>query len=252
VFQSCCWIKIDWVAGYLSLIYQAAGHKAGMFSTEVVRQKDGTYNVVGGAADGDKNVYVVDNEKNLNRTAILGQSVTDHSFLDDHGKAIIDAKINLTDNSGADFLNNDIIGDKSLTFLHYINNAKGGEDYDFKTNNIANRSLRESITQYEYRGMAVNSVPGLNSNDGSTVIASARDIGNIGAGYIAGSNGLNWQQARLGFDALQSVQDKKLSLESPTSQLAEKVGFNLGVSAYKKTNPWASSIFPTDTPFPAH
>lgn len=35
-------------------------------------------------------------------------------------------------------------------------------------------------------------------------IASARDIGNLGAGYIAGKKGMPWGLARAGFDALQS------------------------------------------------
>jgi hypothetical protein len=58
--------------------------------------------------------------------------------------------------------------------------------------------------------------------DNVTVIASARDIGNFGAGYIAGNNGLTWGTARLGFDALQSKQQGTFATEGQTTQMAQK------------------------------
>ncbi len=38
------------------------------------------------------------------------------------------------------------------------------------------------------------------------LIASARDIGNYAAGYVAGVHGISWESARLAFDALETMQ----------------------------------------------
>lgn len=49
----------------------------------------------------------------------------------------------------------------------------------------------------------------INLKDDNTtlpVYASARDIGNIAAGFIAGVNGLSWGISRMAFDALESFQ----------------------------------------------
>lgn len=45
---------------------------------------------------------------------------------------------------------------------------------------------------------------------GITVYSSARDIGNMMAGYIAGCKGLTWGMARMGFDAYQSILEKNM------------------------------------------
>ena len=187
----------------------------GMFSTDVTQNSDGTYKVVAAKADGEKNIYV-QNAKGERTGQVIGKTLTDHSFFGDNGKVVKGATINLSDKSGANFLNNKIIGNKGLTLAGYIKNATGGKEYDFKTNGIQGipKSERE---QYEYRGMPVNDVPGLSDKSGVPVIATARDIGNAGAGYVSGNNGLTWEQARLGFDGLQSKQDGKFSLEGPTT-----------------------------------
>lgn len=39
-------------------------------------------------------------------------------------------------------------------------------------------------------------------------IASARDIGNYAAGYVAGVHGFGWGSSRFAFDALQTKQEK--------------------------------------------
>lgn len=38
----------------------------------------------------------------------------------------------------------------------------------------------------------------------TTNAAERGDVGNVAAGYVAGSNGLTWQEARAGFDALET------------------------------------------------
>jgi predicted NAD/FAD-binding protein len=64
------------------------------------------------------------------------------------------------------------------------------------------------------------------------VWTSARDIGNIAAGYIAGINGLSWTTTRLGFDALESYQKGRLTTETSTTQYAQRLGFNIGNTLY--------------------
>jgi RHS repeat-associated protein len=222
----------------------------GMFSTDVTKNDDGTYKVVAAKADGDKNVYV-QNSKGQRTGETIGKTVTENSFLGDDGKVVKGALINLNDKTGSNFLNNSIIGNKNLTLFGYMKNATGGKFFDFKTNGIKGIPANER-TQYMYRGMAVEGVSGISTNDGSPIIASARDIGNIGAGYVAGENGFNWAQSRLGFDGLQSYQQGKLAVEGTTTQLAEKVGFDLGAKSYQIKFPWSSAINPTDNPFPVH
>jgi RHS repeat-associated protein len=220
-------------------------------STDVLKNADGTYKVVAAKADGDKNVYV-QNAQGQRTGEVIGKTLTDHSFLDDHGKVVQGATINLSDKSGANFLNKDIIGNKKLTLTDYMKNATGGKEYDFKTNGISDRPQGESISQYEYRGMPVNDVQGVGDKSGVPIIATARDIGNMGAGYVAGDNGLTWNEARLGFDALQSYQDGKPSIEGPTTQEAQKAGYDLGIKNYVATHPWQTSFDGSGNPFPPH
>ena len=228
----------------------------GTTSTDVLKNPDGTYKVVAAKADGDKKVYV--QNSNGQRTGqVIGQTVTDHSFLDDKGKAVVGATINLSNKSGQNFLNN-LMGDKKLGLLSYLNNAKGGEKYDFKTNGPKGEVnwMKDNVAKgdweaYSYRGGTVDGVPGLGGGGGLPTIASARDIGNIGAGFMAGSNGMSWSDARLGFDALQSKQQGQLATEGQTSQLAERVGFNLGVNTFHTDHPF-KSLFQIEPGFPAH
>lgn len=103
-----------------------------------------------------------------------------------------------------------------------------------------------TMDQYKYRGMPFK--------DAGTDIAyaSARDIGNYVAGYIAGRVGMNWKTARMGFDALESAQNRRLSSEGMTTQKAERMGYEAGASKswLKKTNDWLKQLFniPNKTP----
>ncbi|MGY6744903.1 MAG: RHS repeat-associated core domain-containing protein [Cecembia sp.] len=193
----------------------------GKFSTDVVENKDGTYTVVeGDANDGDKNIYVVsrNSEGGYDRTGVsIGESVTTHSFFDDHGNAVAGAVINPNSTEGQDFLDNEIISaNPSLT--EYMANATGGKDLDFKTRGIDQREAGTTETQHMYRGSK--------TKDGS--FGSARDFGNMGAGIVAARKGLSWGVARLGFDALQSIQERGIATEGVPTQSAQKVGFSIG------------------------
>jgi hypothetical protein len=59
-----------------------------------------------------------------------------------------------------------------------------------------------------------------------------RDIGNIGAGYVAGSILLPWSSTRLGFDGYNFIKNGQLT-ESPVSKEAQIRGFILGNPVYR-------------------
>ncbi|MCT7905269.1 Cell wall-associated polypeptide CWBP200 [Candidatus Ornithobacterium hominis] len=209
---------------------------------DVRKNKDGSYTVVGGVANTDKNVYVVD-EKGQRTGQILGQMLTEYSFHYDDGSAVTGSNINLNDQSGQNFFNNEI---KNIGLFDYMGNAQGGEPLDFKTNNIPKELTLEQESQYHYRGM---------SFEGK--IASARDIGNYSAGYVAGKHGQSWGASRIAFDALETKQNYKTwnvfkwrswKTEGQPTQQAERAGHNAGYPIYKQrqfekqwqkaTNPW--------------
>lgn len=115
-----------------------------------------------------------------------------------------------------DFVNN------TPSILNYMFNATKGEKYDFKQQNAPNPTIVPE-NMYNNRGMAIS----INEND---YIASARDIGNYAAGYIAGHNGLSWTEARLGFDALETRQHHFLpSIEGKPSRYAQFKGYTSGL-----------------------
>ncbi|MFO7825423.1 MAG: hypothetical protein R6V72_15910 [Cyclobacterium sp.] len=96
--------------------------------------------------------------------------LTEYSFHGEDGNAVVGAVINPNDNSGQNFMNNDIIkGNPGL--FHYMKNATGGEKFDFKRDGTKPGDANYNNPQYHYRGMSFNGK-----------IASARDIGNYAAG----------------------------------------------------------------------
>jgi RHS repeat-associated protein len=197
-------------------------------STDVTKNSDGSYTVAGGKADGDRNIYVVD-DKGKRTGEVLGKSLTEYSFLDDKGNGVKGAVINPSDKSGVNFLNNEIVN-SNLDLLTYMPNAVGGEKYDFKTRDAEDRPIDMSSTEYSYRGMPFEGVDKFGNQDGkTTTFASGRDFGNVAAGFVAGNNGLSWSMARAGFDLLESYQNKSLSTEGKPTQRAEWLGHLVGI-----------------------
>jgi len=166
----------------------------------------------------------------------IGESLTSHSFMDSNNAGVVGATINLSDGSGQKFIDNEIIA-ANLNLIEYMPNATGGQSLDFKTRNINSRPKGMSRDQYVYRGMLF---------DGK--IASARDLGNYAAGYVAGDNGLSWSTARMGFDGLESYQQGKFATEGNTTQFAQRAGHNRSYPIFqakqqkramqRATNPW--------------
>jgi hypothetical protein len=109
-------------------------------------------------------------------------------------------------------------------------NATGGKIYDFKERGIENRPKGMTEIQYRYRGMPIKESDG----SGYRVYTSARDVGNIAAGYMAGRKGLLWEEARFGFDGLETLQHFPGLWETeglPTQQ-AQRIGFDNGSAIY--------------------
>lgn len=92
--------------------------------------------------------------------------------------------------------------------------------YDFKTTNGNDKKMDNPII---YRGMPI----GKTANN-ITIYASARDIGNYAAGYMAGVNGIPYTYARFAFDAYQIFSTMKPEIEGISTQNAERLGWERG------------------------
>lgn len=200
-------------------------------STYVIKNEYGTYRVVGGNLDdNDLNIYSINfKDGKYDGISSIGTTTSITSFYDSYannreGAWAIGSIIDPTDNSGQQFLNN-LVKD-APEIVHYMDNAKRGQKYDFKSTNGENKSIAEID---EYRGMPVGQ-----TKDGKSIYTSAKDIGNIGAGWVAGSHNIPWPIARIAFDRLQSQQDGKPSVELPSTQNAEFVGWRTGKRDYDR------------------
>ena len=112
-------------------------------------------------------------------------------------------------------------------------NGRNGGCYDFKSVGIPDNLNSGEQVLYYYRGMPINF-------GNENYITTARDIGNVFAGFIAGINGLPYRYARFGFDFYQK------GPEPNVSRYAQDYGFLLGKNIYnnaiknffKKYWPW--------------
>ena len=168
-------------------------------STWVINHAEGQYLIVGGNLDdNDKNIYVGSFNKDgiFVPTGSIGVSTSMTSFYNTDTKGggswQVGSIINMNDNSGDRFLSN-LISNNPPMIDDYMLNARNNQPYDFKVTNGTNQPINGIDI---YRGMPI----GINGK-GKTIITSARDIGNIAAGYIAGVNGMTWPATRIGFNA---------------------------------------------------
>jgi RHS repeat-associated protein len=183
-------------------------------STQVDENEDGTYTVVGGDQnDGDNGIYIK-NEDGTNGE-LIGYSVTPESFLrTDMEDPTWMGTIDPNDQSGKSFLN--MVMEEQELLSYIVDKGRGFHEWDFKRSNGTDGVEYTEPVDF-YRGM-----PLMGTYNGKQIFGSARDVGNIGAGYIAAINGMRWEWSRAAFDAYQS--------ESETSgtQLAQRVGFVIG------------------------
>ena len=113
--------------------------------------------------------------------------------------------INPCDNSGKQFLDH-IMGENSPSLLKYMFYARIGKRYDFKVTNGTDSKIKGIDPQ---RGMPIS-----RSSDGTTTYASARDVGNMAAGYIAAKNGISWKNARKAFDLYQGAPEGRTTVSA--------------------------------------
>ncbi len=99
-----------------------------------------------------------------------------------------------------------------------MENAQNFHEYDFKSTNGTTDVLYKNSIDY-YRGM-----PFLwPDEDGLPTIVSARDVGNIVAGYYAGINGFSWNRTRKAMNKYDASE-----IEAMSSQAAQYYGWDYG------------------------
>ena len=190
-------------------------------SVEVKAKGNGKYEVVKGLYDGGNTVYIVDDEGN--RTGeILGYSLTPYTFYNEDGNVIDGSIIDMNDYSGQIFydeINNNTPGEYYYAFGEENANGQNFGDYDFKAIGLPEGLSQKAIWQYYDRGMLFDYGNGL-------YIASARDIGNFVAGFVAGKNGVGFIVARFGFDWYQG------GIEPKVSRRAQNKGYFWGLRCF--------------------
>ena len=203
-------------------------------STWVVANPDGTYTIEGGNLDdNDLNIYVVtyDEDGNMIIGESIGKTSSITSFYDgdkDDNNEITGWKtgsvINPNDRSGWEFISELVITDPSL--VEYMLGARKNKRYDFKVTNGTNTKVADIDV---YRGMPI-----FKDVNGTVIYSSARDVGNIMAGFIAGKKGLSWGMSRLGFDGYQMLSDirnkKWPRPEGTSTRNAQYLGWKIAVT----------------------
>ncbi len=191
-------------------------------STKVRLIEDGVYEVIGGEFDDDKNIYVYEQDENGEYTIrgkSIGVTTSITTFYDsDNGQWKINSIINESDDSGKNFLSG--ITENPPPLYEYMKNARKNHKYDFKATNGTDQPIPNIDP---YRGMPI----GTNS-ERKTVYSSARDIGNMVAGYMAAINNVKLSVALSAFNAYQSYQDQKFSIEGISTRNAEVLGWKYG------------------------
>ena len=205
-------------------------------STWVMQNADGTYRVIGGdLEDKDRNIYVYRmQDGQLIRGESIGITTSTTSFYNSDAKGgkgawAIGSTIDPNNQSGDNFLS-EIIRNSPAMLDDYAMNARNGHKYDFKVTNGTDKEIKNIDV---YRGMPI----GKNAN-GQIIYTSARDIGNIAAGYVAGSNGMSWVASRIAFDLYHD------GIEGISTRNAEYYGWRMGYnqSPNKRLNNFKKSM----------
>ncbi|WP_263834048.1 two-partner secretion domain-containing protein [Sulfurospirillum oryzae] len=193
------------------------------YSTDVQKLPDGRYKVVNvNLKDNDKSIYVV-NDKGERTGEKIGESIFIDSFYyaDGSSKATLARGIiDTTSKEGANFLNNKIYSD-TPSIASYINEWR---NYNFKDIGAEKYPPGQERADYTYRGSQI--YPG--------VYASARDFGNIGAGYVAGYGLMPWNLSKFTFERFQAKQNGNIfgdGTEVGQSTSAQFLGWEKGYQA---------------------
>ncbi|MCB9018859.1 MAG: hypothetical protein H6546_00850 [Chitinophagales bacterium] len=195
-------------------------------STEVeATEEEGKYKVVGGNLDdGDRGIYVVD-ESGERTGQKLGESLTMYSFYNadfhDEKEGMKTGWVGTIDmNSTESAEDLGIIIESVIThgisLLDYAFNATDGKKFDFKRDGDPTNNDRD----FHHRGSV------LSINNGVKIIASSRDIGNFGPGFIVGYYGHPFAVGKTFFQGLEFA--KSGHHEGPQSTLAQRMGYDSG------------------------
>ena len=186
----------------------------------------GKYEVVGGSVGPDHSITVVDGD---NAGTVIGYYLTDYSFTNETGGIAIGAIIDLNDKLGQDFwtfFTIDMPGvDLYITSMvigridGYINDCPNTSTFDFKSWGYNNGDYYKLHIS---RGMSIC------FGDGNTYITTARDIGNVYAGFLFGYYGWSYETTRNGFDWFNG------GPEPPVSRYAQDYGYYLGHYYYNR------------------
>lgn len=184
-----------------------------------------SYKVVGGTIDVDDcNVYVVGDDYDMKRDGkpqdveVLGQTATPYSFCNDEGIVMKDAIIDMSDKSGDAFLarfqNNEIplLGYIMPKTISDVSGRNGG-GCDFKCSGDANRGMPLSI----FGGK----------------IGTARDVGNVAAGYLTARKYMPYGATMWIFDKYHNYKNNTTAGEPPVSRWAQMLGFGYGMDALR-------------------
>jgi hypothetical protein len=176
------------------------------------------YQVVDGKLDGKKEVY--DEKGN-----IIAKTITQYSGFNEEGQIVKGAVVNLNDSSGKEFLNEKVLG-QNLSSIEYGINAFPNQMYDFKSQ-VALNGLTPD--QRNNRAMPIDGTILVSQNFSIPTIATARDIGNISAGYVTGVNGVSWGTDRFIFNIVNFVTKPNFQFnEAPVSTSAQQIGWSIG------------------------
>ena len=218
--------------------------------TYVIKNKTGTYTVVGGILNNNRGIYIASKDKSGKYTIkgeMIGISTSTTTFYNtdaNKGKGgwAIGAQINPNDKSGINFLNK--IVSSNVTLGDYMNNARTNHPYDFKVTNGGDKVISNTQT-YIYRGVPIGK-----DGFGYILYSSGRDIGNMAAGIVAAKNGIPWSIARAAFDAYQTKNnmDKhgysldNINVEGKSTRNAEYYGWSQ-IYKYSNTKSKASNLW---------
>ena len=132
----------------------------------------------------------------------------------------------MDDQSGVKFLNEHV--NESNPYFYFLL-AQSGFPYDFKSNGYKDNQQLFTADQWNNRSMPINGTIFVPYYSEIPVIATARDIGNLSAGYVAGENGFSWQTTRTLFDGYNSASKPNgQKIEQPVSQIPQQIGWGLG------------------------
>gem|GEM_PF-2104571 len=194
-----------------------------------IEGEDGKYKIVDGKLDGTKDVLDENNK-------LIAYTITEYSGFNQENKPVVGAILDMNDKKGKEFLNglDEKFSGKYLKYIYFWN-ARNGKVNDYKSQGTEDKNLAKSGVYHNRLALIDGTLFVPNSSLVPTVptIATARDIGNIGAGFIASKSGLTWEETRDFFDAYNSRQNKGEKEEAPVSVKAQKIGFDLGEIKWK-------------------